>query len=179
MVGPSAEPAQAGDDRFSQRLRQLEPVLRGYLARRATLSRDAMADVVQETFLRLLRYRDIEDVDELRWIMLRVASSVLVDRHRRARTRGTELPLDEEHAAQGMEGEPGPERVALGAEAWAVIRQAISDLPPQSRRVFLLHRFRGMSYREIADRFGVSSRTVENQIGLALARCRAALRDNR
>src|SRR5690606_9027238 len=116
MVMPSAGPARAEDDRFSDRLRQLEPILRGYVARRATLSSDALAGVVQETFLRLLRYRDVEDPEELRWIMLRVAASVLVDRHRRARSRGTELPLDEEHAAQGLDGEPGPERVAQGAE---------------------------------------------------------------
>lgn len=178
MVMSSAGTAQAEHDRFSDRLRQLEPVLRGYVARRATLPPDALADVVQETFLRLLRYRDVEDPEELRWIMLRVASSVLVDRHRRARSRGTELPLDEDRAAQGLEGEPGPERVAESAETWRVIRAAIADLPPQCRRVFMLHRFRGMSYREIAEHFGVSARTVENQIALALARCRAALKDN-
>lgn len=178
MVMSSAGPGQAEHDRFSDRLRQLEPVLRGYVARRATLSPDALADVVQETFLRLLRYRDVEDPEELRWIMLRVASSVLVDRHRRARSRGVELPLDEEYATRGMDGEPGPERVAQGAETWRVIREAISDLPPQCRRVFVLHRFRGMSYREIATHFGVSPRTVENQIALALTRCRAALEES-
>lgn len=179
MVMSSAGPAQAEHDRFSDRLRQLEPVLRGYVARRATLPPDALADVVQETFLRLLRYRDVEGAEELRWIMLRVASSVLVDRHRRTRSRGIELPPDEDHAAQGMGGEPGPEQVAESAETWGVIRGAIADLPPQCRRVFTLHRFGGMSYREIADRFGVSPRTVENQIALALARCRAALKDKR
>ena len=177
MVMASTESARAEHGRFSDWLRQLEPILRGYVVRRAELPPDALADVVQETFLRLLRYRDVDDAEELRWIMLRVASSVLVDRHRRA--RGTQLPLDEDHAAHGMDAEPGPERVAQCAETWGVIRQAISELPPQCRRVFLLHRFRGMKYREIADRFGVSTRTVENQVALALARCRAALGDSR
>lgn len=177
MVMSVGRPAEAEHDRFSDRLRQLEPVLRGYLVRRAPLPPDALEDVVQETYLRLLRYRNVESPEELRWIMLRIASSVLVDRHRRARSRGTELPLDEEYASQGMDGEPGPERVAQGAETWQVIRGAIASLPPQCRRVFVLHRFRGMSYREIADRFGVSTRTVENQIALALVRCREALRD--
>lgn len=173
----SNEPADppTRDARFALRLSGLEPVLRRYLARRIAPALDDLADLVQEVHLRMLRYRDVEAPDELKWIMLRIAGSVVVDRHRRARSRGVELDLARPGPALVASEEPEPDRVAQGSVQWQRVRSAIASLPPQCRRVFLLHRFQGMSYREIADRFGVSVRTVENQVALALARCRAAV----
>jgi RNA polymerase sigma-70 factor (ECF subfamily) len=45
---------------------------------------------------------------------------------------------------------------------------AINKLPTQCRAVFLMSRFRYMSYKEIAVELNISIKTVENQIGKAL-----------
>lgn len=49
------------------------------------------------------------------------------------------------------------------------IRKFISEMPEQRRKAFLLSRYRGMSHSEIAEVMGLSVRTVDRHINLALS----------
>lgn len=53
----------------------------------------------------------------------------------------------------------------------------IYQLPEKCRKIFLLSRQEGMSYKEIAVKLNISVKTVENQIGIALKRIRKRLFD--
>jgi RNA polymerase sigma-70 factor (ECF subfamily) len=55
------------------------------------------------------------------------------------------------------------------------IDNAINELPEQCRIIFQLSRFEDMKYREIADRLGISVKTVENHMGKALRSLRTKL----
>ncbi|WP_008585940.1 RNA polymerase sigma-70 factor [Niabella soli] len=55
------------------------------------------------------------------------------------------------------------------------INGAINKLPERCREIFRLSRFEEMSYKEIAERLSISPKTVENQMGIALAKLKAAL----
>ena len=57
------------------------------------------------------------------------------------------------------------------------ISRAIQKLPEERRKVFLLSREEGLKYREIADKLGISIKTVENQMGKALRFLREELQD--
>jgi len=57
------------------------------------------------------------------------------------------------------------------------LRQALNDLPEQCRTIFQLSRFEELRYREIADRLGISVKTVESQMGKALKILRSKLVD--
>jgi RNA polymerase sigma-70 factor (ECF subfamily) len=57
------------------------------------------------------------------------------------------------------------------------IQHALNDLPEQCRTIFQLSRFEELRYREIADRLGLSVKTVENQMGKALKLMRGKLID--
>jgi RNA polymerase sigma-70 factor (ECF subfamily) len=56
------------------------------------------------------------------------------------------------------------------------IRIALERLPPRCKVIFALSRFEDMSYREIAEHLGISAKTVENQMGIALAKLREELK---
>jgi RNA polymerase sigma-70 factor (ECF subfamily) len=58
----------------------------------------------------------------------------------------------------------------------ARLRLALGELPQQCRTVFLMSRFEELKYREIADRMGISVKTVENQMGKALRIMRQKLK---
>lgn len=49
-----------------------------------------------------------------------------------------------------------------------MLRAALEELPPRTRAVFLLHRFDGFKYREIAKRLGISSSSVEKHMMVAI-----------
>lgn len=53
--------------------------------------------------------------------------------------------------------------------------KALNELPEQCRTVFQLSRFEELRYREIANRLGISVKTVENQMGKALKILRTKL----
>ncbi len=57
------------------------------------------------------------------------------------------------------------------------IRQSIDELPPERRKVFVLSRYEGLKYKEIAEQLNISIKTVENQMSKALIYMRENLVD--
>lgn len=161
------------DSPFALMWEELRPGLRRYLLRQLG-SGEATEDAVQETFLRMLRYRAVDNPGERRALLFRVAASVVADSRRNAKSRRTN-----DHCAledhELVSDAPQPDRNLANHQNLVLLQRAILALPPRCREVFLLHRFEGLSYRDIARRFGTSERTVENQISHALAVCRRAL----
>jgi len=56
-----------------------------------------------------------------------------------------------------------------------MIERTIEEFPPQMRRIFELSRKEELRYAEIAGQLGISVKTVETQMGRALARLRQKL----
>jgi RNA polymerase sigma-70 factor (ECF subfamily) len=58
------------------------------------------------------------------------------------------------------------------------LHAAIETLPEKCRAVFSLSRFEQLSHREIAERLGISVKTIENQITKAMKVMREALKNH-
>lgn len=171
--GPTVTPSQDGNA-FARTLSELRGALQAFLRRRLGNSEN-VEDVVQETYLRALRYQNVSDRGELRALLLRIADNVVNDHYRRSLSQRM-VELDESTGGVEMiSQQPGPEQVQIGHEDWQRVKTAILHLSPRVRSAFVLHRFGQMSYREIAARHGTSIRTVENQVAAALSACRLAL----
>ncbi len=59
-----------------------------------------------------------------------------------------------------------------------MLAEAMAGLPPQCSRVFLLRKVYGLSYKEIAERLGISVSTAEKHAALGLLRCSEYLRQH-
>ncbi len=57
------------------------------------------------------------------------------------------------------------------------IRKAIDAMPSQRRKIFLMSRYDELSYAEIAEKLGLSKKTIEKQISNALQYLRIELKD--
>ena len=57
------------------------------------------------------------------------------------------------------------------------INASVNQLPEKCREIFMLCRFEGLQYSEIAERLGISVKTVEMQMGIALKKLRKCLSD--
>jgi RNA polymerase sigma-70 factor, ECF subfamily len=82
------------------------------------------------------------------------------------------------HIAYSMKNEvEHPAKKILTGELEKKIHSALNELPEQCRTIFQMSRFDELKYREIADKLGISVKTVENQMGKALKLLRAKLAD--
>ncbi len=62
-----------------------------------------------------------------------------------------------------------PERVLEGREAFARLRIVLGELKPKTREIFLLNRLDGLSYTQIAVRYGLTPSAIEKHMMTALA----------
>ena len=58
-----------------------------------------------------------------------------------------------------------------------LLKQAVLALPPRQRAVFLLSRIEGLTNAQVAERLGLSVKTVEARMTRALAALASALQD--
>ncbi|MFH2094436.1 MAG: RNA polymerase sigma-70 factor [Bacteroidota bacterium] len=89
--------------------------------------------------------------------------------------------IREKYAGEMMTGNNGRDYVnqdSLDAsELERHIRNSIDMLPPARKQVFILSRYEGLKYHEIAGKLGISVKTVENQMGKAIQFMREQLKD--
>lgn len=79
-------------------------------------------------------------------------------------------------ARMNEQSDNAEKKVMLG-ELEECLRTALQELPEQCRTIFQMSRFEELKYQEIADRLGLSIKTVENQMGKALRLMRLKLID--
>jgi RNA polymerase sigma-70 factor (family 1) len=70
-----------------------------------------------------------------------------------------------------------PDRLMEFDELYLRIERIIAGLPPQNQKVFLMSRFGGKSYQEIAEALQISKKAVEAHISKALVEFRKSLKN--
>jgi RNA polymerase sigma-70 factor (ECF subfamily) len=128
-------------------------------------------DVVQETFLRVLRHLDkLPEVRDYRVWLVRIAWNLVLDRKRRAKSRPQ--TDDFEDVARILPAtDLSAERLAITAQRYAHILRLIDTLPEREREVLLLSAVKELSTVEIA----LVLKTTESTIRSRLYRARHAL----
>ncbi len=132
---------------------------------RAHVGADQAADVGQETYLRAAPYPS-GDIRHPKAFLLRIALNLVRDESRR---------LKRQRESSGDFGQ-GQSESASQAEQ-LMLKQIVISMPPLYRDIFVLSRFGGMTYPEIAAARGLSVKTVEWRMSKALEHCVARLDD--
>lgn len=132
------------------------------------------ADLTQDTFLNLLLKADLPVLNEPRAYLTRVAHGLMVDHVRR---RDLERAYLEALAHIAPQETGSPESRALMLELLVRLDMLLDGLPAKTRTAFLLAQLEGASYQEIANRLGVSTRTVGTYVATAMLQCMALLQD--
>ncbi|SDG27717.1 RNA polymerase sigma factor [Chitinophaga filiformis] len=130
-----------------------------------TASQDTADEIIQEVFLRVWLYRHtLPTIDHPRAWIFKIASNqayTWLQKNMRA-TQAIRLHQDEQPTADN------PVEVNLTVnDIRALVQQAIAELPPQRRRIYLLQREHGLKPAEIASELGISVSTVKNTLLVA------------
>lgn len=157
--------AQQFEELYKSHYRQLRNT-----ARQLTGDWDAAHDLVQEVFLRLWnRHEAIDNIlNPGAYLYKSVVNASLNHLSRNKGNRQAEslqLPSDASTEA-GLDLK----------ELQRHIQRALEQLPPKCRAIFILSRFEDKKNKEIAVLLGLSLKTVENQMGIALKKMRENLR---
>lgn len=160
---------------FERFVREQRAQLVGFLRHRVASEDDAQ-EVAQESFVRLMRYRD-EAPDAWLALLYRIATNVVTDRARWAVSHRAGDHVDVDSHADIL-ASPGPDLAqALDtSRALEDVQRALLRLPARCRDIYLLNRIEGMSYTEIATHCGISVKAVEKHISKALGILRKQLR---
>jgi RNA polymerase sigma factor (sigma-70 family) len=146
--------------------------LRRYVRRMVT-SYETADEVVQEAFFRT--YQNVGRIDTPRAFLFATARNLAASARRSQKSRRTEAMGDLEPL--GIEStDRCPEERALADEELRLLQQAVARLPPQCGAVFSLRIFHSCSYKEIAERLGITPKTVENHIARAVRETHEYLR---
>lgn len=133
---------------------------------------DAAQDLLQESYVILTRTAAATSIDHPRGFLYRTASNLALDhlRHNKIIERHQQAVQHDEEPQQAA-----PESELADAQWRALLYQTIDELPPRCRDAFILHKIRGMSYREIAQLLDISESAVEKHIIKGLMHCRSRL----
>lgn len=141
--------------------------LQGWLRKKIGCAFDA-ADLVHDTYLRVLTGRNVQDIREPRSYLATIAHGLMVNHLRRKDLERAYLEtLSQLPPAQS----PSPEVRALALEALFEIDAMLDGLPVPVRRAFLLCQMEGMTHAEIAASLRVSVASVRLYIARALRQC--------
>jgi RNA polymerase sigma-70 factor (ECF subfamily) len=141
--------------------------------KRVLVSRDDAQEMLQETYVRILRQPSLDRLKQnARAYLFQTAANLANDHFRSRSLKSAQVEADL-FAASGL-GSPDwaswPEHALQGEQTKTVLMKALHDLPAPVRIAILQDRFQELTHAEIAMRMGVSERTVERYIkkGLSL-----------
>jgi RNA polymerase sigma factor (sigma-70 family) len=185
-------PAEA-NDRIAAAVAAQRPGLRAFVRRQVADLAD-VEDIVQDAFLELVSaYRLMEPVAHVAAWLRRVARNRIIDRFRQ-RSRNDRL-FDSGSFADSVPAAYGESPVFLDlAEARAPdsarpdlsyerdviaekLVEALNELPPEQRDIFVAHELDGLSFKELAAATGTPLNTLLSRKHAATLHLRRRLRD--
>lgn len=131
-----------------------------------TKSQAAAEELVQECFIKLwLSRQNLPSIKSPVGYLHMMARNAGVDYLRR-------LSLDERMQQSVWAGisvmeNPTMQKVQL-SETQRLINEAVDQLPPQQREVFILSRYEGLNYDQISGQMGIAANTAKNHLVKAL-----------
>lgn len=137
-------------------------------------SKEAATEIVDELFVQLwVKRADIMKINDLR-VYLYTATKNASLNYISKKAKQIELEPYENLQVQ-MTDVVSPEQIMITKEMLQKIKEAVDSLPPRCKLIFKFVREDGLFYSEVAEILGLSIKTIDAQMVIAVARIRAKL----
>jgi RNA polymerase sigma-70 factor (ECF subfamily) len=154
---------------FAEHVLPHEPALRAWLQARFPVLTD-IDDVVQESFVRLLRVQETGPLANPRAFLFVSARNFALNQLRALRRERRDVSAEVDLVADAVGTFGIPESLAH-EEDLRLLVEAIQGLPARCREIITLRRIYGLTQKEVAAHLGIAEHTVEAQCGIGLRKC--------
>ena len=138
-----------------------ELALKRYLAR-FVHRREDIDDMAQETYLRAYKATEKRLIEFPKAYLFKVARTVAMSELTQKMQQLTDCLEETPNEEPGADGQIDEELMA--EQRVALYCDAIAELPPQCRRVFLMRKVHGLSHKAIAAELGITVSAVERNM---------------
>lgn len=137
-------------------------------------SKEIAEDIVSDVFYKFHKDRTFTTIQtSFRAYLFAAVRYSAFDYTRLEMKRSTSLEYAEYITLQP---EHQPDHITQYEDLYNDVQSAINTLPQKQRKVYLMHRFEGKKYAEIAVELGISHRTVESQMYTAMQELRRIIK---
>ncbi len=158
-LGPSSATSEV-KAWFVREVLPLEPLLIRLFRRSG---RSDVEDLRQDVYMRVCDAAMEQIPHPTKPFVLAVARNLLIDRVRREHIVSIEA-VENLDALNVATDDPGPDQNLMAREELRRLQLALEKLPRRLRAPVVMRKIEGLSRREIAQRLGVSEKTVEKQL---------------
>lgn len=131
-------------------------------------SKEDAEDILQDVFFQFINYADIEIIERVNSWLFKTARNRIIDRSRKKKAEAfsdtvTEDPGgEEEFSIEDLIPDMGltPDNIFLRDEFREKFEEALNELPPAQKEVFVMNEVDGLSFKEIAQLTGLSINTL-------------------
>lgn len=171
------------DRRISEAVEQQRGRLRNFIRSRVPDPSDA-EDILQDVFYELVAaYRLAKPIEQLGAWLFRVARNRIIDRFRKQKPEASSVGgrAEDENTLSLEELLPspdaGPESIFVRNVLMDEIGEALAELPPEQREVFIANEIEGRTFAEIAAETGTGINTLLSRKRYAVLHLRRHLRE--
>jgi len=136
--------------------------------------RETAHDLIQDSYLILLRASAAQAIEQPRAYLYRTATNLALDHLRHQKIAGRHTVAAGTAEIEHCTASPSAERVAAAGERLERFLSTVESLPELTREIFYRVKIEGLSYRDTARRLGVTERQVERHLLKAMLHCRQA-----
>ena len=166
---------------ITKAIQQFGKNLLGFVRGRVNTTEDA-EDIVQDVWYQLSKLNNIAELENVSAWLYEVARNKITDKSRKK----TNLAL-EDYVYENDEGDfnfkeilllddsNSPELGLFKEMFWKEFQQAIEELPPNQKEVYLLNEMEDMTLQEIADQKGENLKSIMSRKGYAVKHLRNKL----
>lgn len=146
-----------------------ETIIKRFLRRYAS-NPDDIDDISQETILRALDAEKNKEINEPRAFLFGVAKNI-ARKSLEKKSRSLIDFIDDFGEKEYISNEPSADEYIDSRKKMLIFWEAVSVLPPQCQKVFVLKKVYGYSHKEISKKLEISISTIEKHVATGLMRC--------
>jgi len=133
-----------------------------YILARSDSQEDA-EDLAQEVHLRVMQKLRKQQAPSFSFLRT-IAANLLKDRRRKQHVRKIELKISAAESERLPSTATSTQQFLESKQLYMLFKKVIENVKPESRQAFVLHRFDGLTYNEIAREMKISSGMVKKHI---------------